>query len=152
MDSKPCILNSKSIHKMKKTQLIFSVLIMLFTGIMNAQTASKLGKAKLTAKDSMMCGKTWTVVSIEEWAVVNKPDDKTKNDMLLLNLDGTFNLILFGNKKSGTWTKMGQYIYFTDSASAEKFNYKLLVVENNRLRFDYRDPDETHSIYEMISK
>lgn len=137
---------------MKKNHLTLIVLLALIISTGSAQTASKLGKAKLTAKDSMMCGKQWKVVSIEEWAVVNKPDERTKNDMLFLNADGTFNLILFGNKKAGTWTKMGQYIYFTDSATGEKFNYKLLVVESNRLRFDFRDPDETHSLYEMESK
>ncbi|MBL7889556.1 MAG: hypothetical protein JNL24_08390 [Bacteroidia bacterium] len=140
---------------MKKVLFICSMAI--FTLAMNAQTASKPAakpapKAKLTSKDSLMCGKQWKVVTIEEWGVVNKPNEKTQNDMLSLNLDGTYNLILFGNKKSGTWTKTGQYIYFTDEASKEKFNYKVISVEKNKLKFDYRDPDETHSIYEMESK
>ncbi|MBN8696921.1 MAG: hypothetical protein J0L87_10335 [Bacteroidetes bacterium] len=140
---------------MKKVLFICSMAI--FSLAMNAQTASKPAakaapKVKLTSKDSLMCGKQWKVVTIEEWGVVNKPNEKTQNDMLSLNLDGTYNLILFGNKKSGTWTKTGQYIYFTDEASKEKFNYKVISVEKNKLKFDYRDPDETHSIYEMESK
>ncbi len=133
---------------MKK--IIFFLSFLVAVSAANAQTAAKQpAKAKLSAKDSLMCGKQWKVVTIEEWGVVNKPNEKTQNDMLLMNLDGTYNLILFGNKKAGTWSKTGQYVYFTDSATNEKFNYKIISVEKTKLKFDYRDPDETHSIYEM---
>ncbi len=119
-----------------------------------SQTATKAAaKPKLTAKDSMMCGKQWHVVSVEEWAVVTKPPgEKNANDMLLLNLDGTYNLILFGNKKAGTWSKVGQYIYFVDEATKEKFNYKVINVEAKKIKMDYRDPDETHSLFEYELK
>lgn len=140
---------------MKKIFIICSMALLTIN--MNAQTAIKPAqkpapKAKLTSKDSLLCGKHWKVVTIEEWGVINKPNEKTQNDMLSLNLDGTYSLILFGNKKSGSWTKTGQYIYFTDDATKEKFNYKVINIEKNKLKFDYRDPDETHSIYEMESK
>jgi hypothetical protein len=135
---------------MKKIIFFLSLLVAVSTT--NAQTAAKQpAKPKFTSKDSLMCGKQWKVVTIEEWGVVNKPNEKTQNDMLLMNLDGTYNLILFGNKKAGTWSKAGQYIYFTDSATNEKFNYKIISVEKTKLKFDYRDPDETHSIYEMTN-
>jgi hypothetical protein len=138
---------------MKKVITLFSLIVFSVT-ITTAQTATKTApKPKLTAKDSMMCGKQWHVISVEEWGVITKPPgDKNKNDMLLLNLDGTFSLILFGNKKSGTWTKTGQYIYFTDEATKEKFNYKVISVEPNKLKVDSRDPDETHSIFEYEVK
>lgn len=138
---------------MKKVITLLSLIVFSVT-IATAQTTTKTAaKPKLTAKDSMMCGKQWHVISVEEWGVVTKPPgDKNKNDMLLLNLDGTFSLILFGNKKSGTWTKTGQYIYFTDEATKEKFNYKVLSVEPNKLKVDSRDPDETHSIFEYEIK
>jgi len=138
---------------MKKAITLFC--LMTFSAVITtAQTATKTpAKPKLTAKDSMMCGKQWQVISVEEWGVLTKPPgDKNKNDMLLLNLDGTFSLILFGNKKSGTWTKTGQYIYFTDDATKEKFNYKVVSVDPKKIKMDYRDPDETHSIFEYEQK
>lgn len=138
---------------MKKTITLLSMLL-LIGSVSFAQTTTKTAaKPRLTAKDSMMCGKNWVVVSVEEWAVVTKPPgEKNKNDMLFLNLDGTFDLILFGNKKSGTWTKTGQYIYFTDTNTKEKFNYKVISVEPTKLKVDSRDPDETHSIFEYEIK
>ena len=132
-------------------------MILLIGTITTAQTtatkSTTTAKPKLTDKDIMMCDKDWHVVSVEEWAVVTKPPgEKNKNDMLKLTQDGKFDLVLFGNKKSGTWTKSGPYIYFTDAASKEKFNYKVVSVEANKLKVDFRDPDETHSIFEMDAK
>ena len=138
---------------MKKTISIIGIVLISLNTIV-AQTATKAAaKPKLTAKDSMMCGKQWHVVSVEEWAVVTKPPgEKNASDMLMLNLDGTYNLILFGNKKAGTWSKVGQYIYFVDEATKEKFNYKIVSVEAKKIKMDYRDPDETHSLFEYEIK
>ncbi|MCE3279311.1 MAG: hypothetical protein K0S44_1502 [Bacteroidetes bacterium] len=100
-----------------------------------------------------MCSKTWKVISVEEWAVVTKPPgEKNQNDMLYMSLDGQFEMMLFGEKKSGTWARAGQYINFTDIASGKKFNYKVISIEPNKLKVDYRDPDNSHSIFEMEAK
>jgi hypothetical protein len=118
------------------------------------KTASKLGNSsKLSKSDSMMCSKTWKVISVEEWAVVTKPPgEKNLNDMLYMSLDGKFEMMLFGEKKSGTWARTGQFINFTDIASGQKFNYKVISIEPNKLKVDYRDQDQTHSIFEMETK
>jgi hypothetical protein len=139
---------------MRKTITFFTIL--LFTGsVLSAQTktASKMGtRLRLSSQDSMMCNKEWHPITVEEWGVVSPVGDKNKNDVLKLTYDGKFDLILFGNSKSGTWTKAGQYIYFTDQTTKEKFNYKVISVEEKKLKVDYRDPDETHSIFEMEAK
>jgi hypothetical protein len=117
-----------------------------------SKTASKLGSGSqvkgFNKNDSLMCAKDWKVISVEEWGVVAKPGEKNKNDMLHLTLDGKFDLVLFGVKKSGTWIRSGIYIYFTDETTKEKFNYKIVSVDAKNLKMDYRDPDETHSIFE----
>ncbi len=132
------------------------ILLLASTSAIAQATAVKstaAAKPKLTDKDIMMCDKEWHIISVEEWAVVTKPPgEKNKADMLKLSQDGNFDLVLFGNKKSGTWTKSGQYIYFTDAATKEKFNYKVVSVEADKLKVDFRDPDETHSIFEMEAK
>lgn len=143
---------------MKKIIGILSLILLISCTSVFAQTTpakknTPPAKPKLTEKDILMCDKEWHVISVEEWAVVTKPPgEKNKNDMLKLTQDGKFDLILFGNKKSGTWTKAGQYIYFVDETSKEKFNYKVVSVEANKLKVDFRDPDETHSIFEMEVK
>lgn len=140
---------------MKKILILTGILLSVGVTTMQAQTktASKLGtSSKLSKTDSTMCGKEWHVTSVEEWGVAGKPGDKNKNDMLMMTTDMKFNLVLFGNKKSGTWSRAGQYIYFVDEVSGEKFNYKVLSVEAKKIKVDYRDPDETHSIFEMEAK
>ncbi len=132
---------------MKKIISLFSIFLTLHCF---AQTATKTpSKAKLSEKDIMMCAKEWHIVSLESWGVVSKPDDKTKNDMLKLMQDGTFNAVLYGNAKSGTWTKAGQYISFVVDSTKEKFNYKVLTIESTKLKVDYLDPDEMHTIFEF---
>lgn len=135
---------------MKKTIPLLSILLFMTIQVGMAQTNAT--KAKISDKDLAMCDKEWHVISVEEWGVVSKPGDKNKNDMLKLGSDGKFSLILFGVAKSGTWTKTGQYIYFVDENTKEKFNYKVVSADAAKLKVDYRDPDETHSIFEMEVK
>lgn len=118
----------------------------------SAQTAAAK-TPKLTEKDMMMCDKEWHVISVEEWGVVTKPPgDKNKTDILKLTPDGKFELIMFGNKKSGTWSKSGQYIYFTDAATKGKFSYKIMSVEPAKLKVDHFSDEEGHSIFEYEAK
>lgn len=126
------------------------LLILLFA--ITGNTFAQSQQSKINDKDKILCDKEWHVISVEEWGVVNKPDDKTRNDILLLKSDGNFQLILFGKEHSGSWTKTGAYIYFVDGTTKEKFNYKVVSTDNDKLKVDYRDPDETHSIFEMEVK
>jgi hypothetical protein len=140
---------------MKKLFILTTILLSVGITTISAQTktASKLGtSSKLSKTDSLMCGKEWHITSVEELGVADKPGDKNKNDMLMITTDMKYTVILFGSKKSGTWSRAGQYIYFVDEASGEKFNYKVLAVEAKKIKLDYRDANEAHSVFEMESK
>ncbi len=146
---------------MKKTIGFLSIVLVLFSGLLAAQNATKTGTAKpkqtttpkLSDKDILMCDKEWTIVSVEEWAVVTKPPgEKNKNDMLKLTQEGKFEMIMFGNKKTGTWTKSGQYIYFTDEATKTKFSYKVISLEATKLKVDHYSDEDGHSIFEYEVK
>lgn len=131
--------------------LLFSLVISI--SVAQTKTASKLGKSsKYSHNDSIMCGKTWHPTLSDEWGVVTPPREKNKNDMLQMGLDGKYNLVLFGEKKSGTWSRGGQFIYFTDEASGQKFNYKILDVTPGKIKVEYRDGEETRISFEMEPK
>ena len=120
------------------------------TGAAKPKTAAA---PKLTDKDILMCDKNWQVVSVEEWGVVTKPPAEiNKTDMLKLTQDGKFELIMFGKKKSGTWTKSGQNIYFTDTETKTKFYYKVIVAEAGKLKVDHYSDEQGHSIFEYEVK
>lgn len=134
---------------------------MLYTTSAFAQAAASTGAAKpkqtaapkLTEKDILMCDKNWNIVSVEEWGVVTKPPaDVNKTDMLKLTQDGKFELVMFGKKKSGTWSKSGQNIHFTDTESKTKFFYKVLVSEAGKLKVDHYSDEQGHSIFEYEVK
>ena len=142
---------------------IFSIALTLAALSTFAQTATKTpakttttktpAKVKLSAADIMMYDKDWNIVSVEEWAVVTKPPgEKNKTDMLKLTQDGKYNLVMFGIAKSGNLTKSGQYIYFTDEATKTKFSYKVLSVEEKKLRVDHFSDEDGHSIFEYEAK
>jgi hypothetical protein len=137
----------------KQIAFLFFAFTMCSAVVAQTKTASKLGTSlKLSHTDSVMCGKEWHVTSVEEWSVVTKPPgEKNATDMLQMGTDMTYTAILFGKKSSGTWSRSGQYIYFV-SASGERFSYKVISVEPKKIKVDYRDPDETHSIFEMEVK
>jgi hypothetical protein len=137
---------------MKNLIFLFCLLI-AGSSFSQTKTASKLGNsAKISKNDSIICSKTWIVTAIEEWGVVSKPSEKTQNDMLYMSLDGKFELVLLGEKKAGTWSRAGQYINFTDLASGQKFNYKIVSVDPAKIKLDFYSEDNGHSIFEMEPK
>lgn len=139
---------------MKKLVLLLSITFIAGISVSNAQTktANKLGtSSRLSHNDSLMCNKTWQIFEVEENGVASEPAEKNENDMLVMKIDGTFNAILLGNKKAGTWSRSGQFIYFVED-SGEKFSYKIVSVEKKKIKVDYKNPDETHSIFVMKAK
>jgi predicted HNH restriction endonuclease len=139
---------------MKKLIILLSITFLVNINASNAQTktANKLGtSSRLSHNDSLMCNKTWQISAVEENGVVAEPTEKTENDMLMMKIDGTFNAILLGKKKAGTWSRSGQFIYFLED-SGEKFSYKIMTVEKKKIKVDYKNPDETHSIFIMKAK
>ena len=142
---------------MKKIVLAFFIFSMMNISASMAQTKTaakpKAAAAKGPSKsDSLMCGKEWHVTMVEEWGIAGKPGEKNKDDMLHMTLDGKYDLIMFGNKKAGTWTHSGAYIYFTDDATKGKFNYKILNVEATKLKVDHYSDEDGHSIFEYEPK
>ncbi|MCW3071010.1 MAG: hypothetical protein JWO44_900 [Bacteroidetes bacterium] len=135
---------------MKKTISFVCFILLASISFAQTKTASKLGtSSKLSHNDSVMCSKTWKVTSVEEWQVVTKPPaEKNQNDMLQMTLDGKFNLILFGAKKAGTWSRSGQNIYFLDDTGV-KFSYKVVSVDPKKIKVDHYSDEEGHSIFEM---
>ena len=137
---------------------IFSIVLTVLTLSTFSQTVAKTtttktpAKAKLSAADIMMCDKDWNIVSVEEWGVVTKPPgEKNKTDMLKLTQDGKFEMVMFGTKRVGTWTKSGQYIYFTDEAKA-KISFKVMIAEDKKLKVDHFSDEDGHSIFEYEAK
>jgi hypothetical protein len=140
---------------MKKTFLIFSLLFFAVISISTAQTktSNKLGKSlKLSKNDSIMCSKEWKTVSVEKEGEKKKPGDKYKNDLLSMNLNGKYTLVLEGNKKAGNWNRAGQFLYFTDSLSGEKFSYQVIDVDTKKIKLEYHDANKVQSVFEMKAK
>jgi hypothetical protein len=136
-----------------KKQITFICLAFLATiSVSQAQTktSNKLGKSlKLSKNDSIMCSKEWKTASVEKEGDKKKPGDKYKNDMLSMNLNGKFSLVLEGNKKAGNWNRAGQYIYFTDSLSGDKISYQVIDVDAKKLKLEYHDAEKVQSVFEM---
>jgi hypothetical protein len=98
------------------------------------------------AKDTSLCSKKWMLIAVEEWAVESKPKKKQVDDYLWMTGDGNYKLKRNGEDKSGTWTKTGAYINFTDDASKEKFTYKVESAEAKKLKVDYHVSD-MHTLF-----
>jgi|ERR1700741_98129 len=132
-------------------------LILLISGLtLSAQTKPKTGtkpKAKTAAvspfKDADLVGKEWKLKSWELFGIVKAPGDNNKNDMVLLNADGTFKLMLNNIPKTGTWKRAGAYINFIQPDSKEKLAYKILSLEAKILKVDWREEDSLHNTLEF---
>ena len=88
-------------------------------------------------------GKTWKLTKIEKFGVEKDPGDDQKNDMLQLNSDGTFTVVLKGVQKTGTYTR-GTWMTLKPADGSEAMPYKILSCEGNTLKADWRDGD-THN-------
>ncbi|MFL5752982.1 MAG: hypothetical protein ACJ76F_06215 [Bacteroidia bacterium] len=134
-------------------------LLLIFCGTtLAAQTKKKPtgSKTKTAAaspfKDSDLVGKEWKLKSWELFGIVKAPGENNKNDMLQLNSDGTFKLISNNTPRSGTWKRAGVYLQFTQPESTEKLAYKILSVERNSLKVDWREEESLHNTLEFESR
>ena len=136
---------------MKKIIVLFSFVVLIST-LMNAQYASKATKNKFSEKDSLVIGKTWNIKSIDaDQTTITKLH--TNSDMLLLNYDRTFNAVLNGEKKSGTWIKSEQQtILFTEKTTTENFSYEVIEVTPQLLKVKYTDASGKHYSMTFDSK
>lgn len=90
-------------------------------------------------------GKTWKLVKVEKFGVEKDPGDDQKNDMLQLNSDGTFKVILKGVEKTGTYTR-GTWLTLKPNDGSESMPYKIMSCEGSNMKADWRDGD-THNIF-----
>jgi hypothetical protein len=136
---------------------ILSILFSVFVLTLSAQTspAKKTNPPKVVkapaAKDTSLCNKNWVLIAVEEWAVEAKPNAKQAGDFLRMTGDGKFKMKRNGEEKAGTWTKTGQYIFFSDEASKEKFNYKVESADAKTLKADYHVSD-MHTLFTFEAK
>jgi hypothetical protein len=137
---------------MKKITSSLFLILLISAASAQTKTANKLGtSSKLSKNDSIMCSKIWHVSSVEKEGAAARPTEKHENDLLAMRLDNTYNLIIEGAKKAGKWSRSGQYIYFTDESSGQKFNYKVLVVDPKKIKVEYANA-EVKTIFEMEPK
>jgi hypothetical protein len=88
-------------------------------------------------------GKTWKLSKVEKFGVEKDPGDDQKTDMLQLNSDGTFKVILKGVEKTGTYTR-GTWMTLKPADGSESMPYKIISCEGSTLKADWRDGD-THN-------
>lgn len=137
---------------MKKqiTLICLTLIASISISLAQTKTSNKLGKnSKLSKNDSIMCAKEWKVTSVIEEGKKGKPGDKHKDDMLSMNLNGKFNLVLAGSKKAGSWSRAGQYLYFSDSLNGEKISYQVIEVESKKIKLEYHDVNQKQTVFEM---
>jgi len=133
-------------------KIVYALFLTLFVFGASAQTTPvKKPNAVKTVRtpaprDTSLCNKNWLLIAVEEWAVEAKPSTKQADDYLKMTGDGKFKMKRNGEEKAGTWTKTGQYIYFTDEASKEKFNYKVESADAKTLKADYHVSD-MHTLF-----
>ena len=108
------------------------------------KTGTKRAPAPVVHTGQCYADKTWKLMKIEKFAVTNDPGPDQKNDMLRLNGDGTFKVILKGVEKSGTYTKSGSWLNLKPSDGSEAMPYKIEACEGSELKADWRDGD-THN-------
>jgi hypothetical protein len=138
---------------MKKLFTVLSIALALniTTAIAQTKTAPKVAtkapaKSKISKTDSLLCGKDWRVVSVIAYGVETRPPgEENKNDVLKLNLDGTYTMVLFGASKTGTWSKAGQSIIFKEGTG--QINFKVITQEPNLLKVDHYDPERFHTLF-----
>ena len=146
---------------MNKKVIFFSFALLLGAAVF-AQTrkATKTATATTTSSSSTSSAssagacyadKSWKLVKIEKFGVEKDPGDDQKNDMLLLNGDGTFKVILKGVEKTGKYTKSGSWLNLKPADGSEALPYKIELCERATLKADWRDGD-THNHFTFSSQ
>lgn len=100
-----------------------------------------------TASVNTLCyqGKTWKLVKVQKFGVEKDPGDDQKTDMLQLNTDGTFKIILKGVEKSGTYSR-GSWLNLKPADGSEALPIKVESCDATTMQADWRDGD-THNHY-----
>ncbi len=138
---------------MKKT-ILLSFALFLGTNLFsqtNTGTATKKSKstagsgANSSTNSAPACyaGKTWKLSKVEKFSIAADPGADQKDDMLLLNIDGTFKMILKGVTKVGDYTR-GGWLNLKPRDGSEALPVKVESCDGTTLKVDWRDGD-THN-------
>jgi len=152
---------------------ILIALILLKSHYANSQQPTQVKTAakpspdvnQATQRDTLLC-KAWKLVSIEQFSVANKPDEKQKNDGITCVLDGTAFLIQNGETKTGKWqfdkTKTNITLELDNAQpwagqgqqpvgqAKEKYRYKIITLTADQLIYEYQDPELIRIKYSFV--
>lgn len=93
--------------------------------------------------------KTWKLTQVERFGVTKAPNDQQKNDMIMLNNDGTFKMVIDGVEKTGTWTR-GSWMSLKPADGSPMMPVKIESCEGSTFKIDYRDEDvHNHFTYSL---
>jgi hypothetical protein len=114
-------------------------------GLKTSASTSAGSSTNGTAANPPACyaGKTWKLTKVEKFGVSNDPGADQKGDMLQLNTDGTFKIILKGVEKTGTYSR-GGWLNLKPADGSEALPIKIESCDGSTLKADWRDGD-THN-------
>jgi hypothetical protein len=130
--------------------LSFIIVLIFTTNILFAQT--KLKPKPKAADNSLLVNKNWVLKTHEQFGIVkNAADGIRKNDKVFFNTDGSFTLVLDSIQRAGTWKKGGPFITLTASDTT-KLSYKVILLNKQILKVDWREEASLHTIFEYEVK
>jgi len=95
-------------------------------------------------------GKVWKLSKVEKFGIEKDPGDDQKNDMVQINSDGSFKIIIKGVEKTGTYTR-GSWMTLKPADGSESLPFKIEACEGSKLKADWRDGD-THNHFTYITQ
>lgn len=135
---------------MKKIGNFLSIIALIASvnGFAQVKKVVSATQATLTSKDSALC-KQWKLVSTEAFGVENPATEAQKNDAITFTFDRNVFFTKDGKADTGTWTldKSKTYIALTFPETKQSIRFKLMEVDDQRLRYEYQDEHLIRTIY-----
>jgi hypothetical protein len=115
-----------------------------------ANSKQPAAPAPLTDKDTLLC-KAWKASEIERFKVLNKPEEKEKNDGATFMLDGTAFLTMDGVQRTGTWTtdKTKKWISLIFD-NGDKVKLQIFTLSDNELVYEFQDKELVRTKYHCV--
>jgi hypothetical protein len=106
------------------------------------KATSQGGGATISPEKSAMLCKAWKLDSVSQFGVTQAASPKEKGDVVTINNDGNYSMIMEGVASMGTWKgNAAPYIYTSAGTPEIKKMYKVLALTNNRLVLEYQTED-----------
>lgn len=136
---------------MKKT-ILLSFALLVGAAVYAQKTSSGPGGTTTPVTTSIPAdcyvNKTWKLSKVEKFGITKDPGDAQKNDMLQLNQDGTFKMVVNGVEKTGSWTR-GSWLSLKPADGSETLPVKIESCGGGTLKADWRDGD-THNHFTYV--